>query len=72
MFLSTCKPLNEAIMKGITGISPNIAKLKNVTILFLIGFSSSGINWSSSIIITLRNPSGFVLKISTISWETAG
>ena len=48
--------LTLAMMIGISGISPNIQKLKNVTKLFLKGFYSSAMSCSSSIIMTLRNP----------------
>lgn len=64
---SNLKSLAEAIRKGIKGMRPKMQKLKNVTILFLKGFYSSGIRWSSSIIITLKKPSLFLLRISTIS-----
>lgn len=73
MYLSSnYKSFADAIKKGIKGINPKIQKLKNVTKLFLKGFYSSGINCNSSIIITLKNPSLFVDKISTISFETSG
>lgn len=61
-----------ATIVGIKGKNPKKQKLKKVTKLFLKGFSSSGISWSYSIIMTFKNPSLFLLKIWTISSDTSG
>ena len=45
--VETYRLLTEATIKGMIGMRPKMAKLKKVTILFPIGFSSSAINCSS-------------------------
>ena len=59
-----------ATIVGIRGVKPNKEKEKKVTMLFLMGLYSPAINCSSSIIMILRKPYGFLLKICTISSAT--
>lgn len=66
LFIYNLISLALATIVGIRGKNPKKQKLKNVTKLFLNGFSSSAISCNYSIIITLRNPSLFWLKIATI------
>jgi len=65
-------PMPWATIDGISGVKPKMSKLKKVTMLFVKGFSSPAMSWSYSIIIIFKNPSLFLLNISTISADTLG